>query len=208
MQALILVDLQNDFLPGGALAVPEGDQVVPVANRLLPRFELVVATKDWHPAQHGSFASQHPGRKIGEVIDLNGLPQTLWPDHCVQGTLGAEFAPGLNTGGIQRVFLKGTDPGLDSYSGFFDNGHRQATGLADYLHHRGVAEVYILGLATDYCVQFTAVDARALGFAVTLIADGCRAVDLQPGDGARACETMLRAGIRILPSVHLYSTGQ
>src|SRR6266566_7561026 len=129
MKALVLVDIQNDFAPGGALAVREGDQVVPVANALMDRFELVVATQDWHPANHGSFAANHPGKKAFEQIDLNGLVQTLWPVHCVQGTAGAELAAGLQRDRIGRVFPKGTDPAIDSYSGFFDNDHRKATGL-------------------------------------------------------------------------------
>ena len=131
MNALILVDIQNDFLPGGALPVPEGDAVIPIANRLQAggRFDLIVATQDWHPADHGSFAANHPGHKVGEVIDLNGLPQILWPVHCVQETRGAAFADGLAMMDIEKVFTKGTDPTIDSYSGFFDNGQRKATGL-------------------------------------------------------------------------------
>ena len=163
MNALILVDIQNDFLPGGALPVAEGDQIVPIVNRLLPAFEIVVATKDWHPANHGSFAANHPGKKPGEVIELHGLPQTLWPTHCVQDTPGAAFAPGFDTLRIRQVFRKGTDAGIDSYSGFFDNGHRKATGLGDFLKARQVEEVFIAGLATDYCVKFTALDAVGLG---------------------------------------------
>ncbi len=138
MNSLLLIDIQNDFLPGGALAVANGDEVVPVANRLMPDYELVVATQDWHPANHGSFASQHPGRRAGEVIRLDGLEQILWPDHCVEGTRGAEFAPGLNTDGIHHVVRKGTDRNIDSYSGFFDNARRKPTGLEQYLRGRGV----------------------------------------------------------------------
>ncbi|MBN1911917.1 MAG: bifunctional nicotinamidase/pyrazinamidase [Pirellulales bacterium] len=197
MKALILVDIQNDFIPGGALAVRDGDQVVPAANRLMPRFELVVATKDWHPANHLSFASQHPGKGIGDVIDLNGLPQVLWPDHCVEGTPGAEFVPGLDVIGITQVFEKGTDRTVDSYSGFFDNGRRQATGLEDFLRGRHVDEVFILGLATDYCVKFTALDAASLGFKTHLLLDGCRGVDLRPGDVDRAVEEMRAAGVLV-----------
>jgi nicotinamidase/pyrazinamidase len=129
MKALLIVDIQNDFLPGGALAVPGGDEVIPVANRLHAQFELVVATQDWHPANHGSFAANHPCRRPGEIIDLNGLSQILWPVHCVQNTPGAAFAPGLDTSRFAALFQKGTDPGIDSYSAFFDNGHRKATGL-------------------------------------------------------------------------------
>lgn len=197
-RALIWVDLQNDFLPGGALAVPAGDQVIAVANRLARDFSRVIATQDWHPADHGSFAAQHPGRVPGEVIELHGLPQVLWPVHCVQNTGGAAFAPGLETARIERVFPKGTDRTVDSYSGFFDNGRRVATGLGDYLRERGVEEVTVLGLATDYCVRFTALDAVSLGFRTRLVVEGCRAVELAPGDGARALEAMSAAGVELI----------
>ncbi len=200
MDALILVDLQNDFMPGGALAVPEGDEVVSVANRLIPRFPLVVATADWHPADHASFASNQPGHKIGDVIELDGLCQILWPDHCVQGTKGAELHPDLDRGGIQHVVQKGTNPLIDSYSGFFDNGHKQATGLGEYLKDHGVDRVVILGLATDYCVKFTALDALQLGFETILIEDGCRAVNLKRDDGAKALEELRAKGAKILSS--------
>lgn len=198
MKALILVDLQNDFMPGGALAVADGDQVVPVANHLMPHFDLVVATQDWHPADHLSFASQHPGRGIGEVIDLGGLKQVLWPDHCVQGTVGAAFQTKLNTDDIRRVFPKGTDRKIDSYSGFFDNGHRQSTGLAEFLREHGVSEVAVMGLATDYCVKFTALDAVALGLRTWLIEEGCRGVGLKPGDVSRAIQEMRDAGVSVV----------
>jgi len=164
MNALILVDIQNDFLPGGALAVPDGDKIVGVANMLMEDYDLVVATQDWHPADHGSFASQYPERNAGDVEELNGLPQILWPDHCVQDTAGADLAPGLNLDAIERVFSKGTDVGVDSYSGFFDNARRNSTGLGEYLKDRGVTEVAVCGLATDYCVKLTALDAVDLGF--------------------------------------------
>lgn len=197
MKALLLIDIQNDFLPRGALAVPHGDEGVPVANRLMPAYELVVATQDWHPADHLSFASQHPGRRIGEVIELDGLPQILWPDHCVQGTRGAEFAPQLNRAGIGHVVQKGTDRAIDSYSGFFDNARRKATGLEALLRERGVNEVALLGLATDYCVRATAIDAVSRGFRTTLITAGCRGVELKSGDCQRAIEEMRGAGVKI-----------
>jgi nicotinamidase/pyrazinamidase len=202
MNALILVDIQNDFVPGGALAVPEGDRVVPVANALAGsgRFALVVATQDWHPAGHGSFAASHPGRKVGEVIELNGLKQILWPVHCVQGTSGAELHPELDRSRIERIFTKGTDPGIDSYSGFFDNGHRKATGLGEYLKSKHVSDVYVCGLATDYCVKFTALDARQLGFNTHLIEDASRGVELKKGDVAAAVQEMRRAGVRVVES--------
>jgi nicotinamidase/pyrazinamidase len=203
MKALILVDIQNDFLPGGALPVPEGDAVVPVANRVQAAVDLIVATQDWHPANHGSFAANHPHRKPGEVIELGGLTQVLWPVHCVQNTGGAAFAPGLETRRITRIFPKGTDAEIDSYSGFFDNGHKQATGLGDYLRARGVTDVYVLGLATDYCVKATALDARDLGFATHLIVDGCRGVNLRAGDVDRAIDAMRVAGVRVVQSADL-----
>lgn len=201
-RALLLVDIQNDFIPGGALAVAEGDLVVPVANRLRQKFELVVATQDWHPANHGSFASNHPGTKPGELGALGGLPQIFWPDHCVQGTPGSWFHAELDLHGV-TLFRKGTDPEIDSYSAFFDNGHRKATGLGDFLRARGVRETVVLGLATDYCVKFTALDARGLGFDVTVVEDGCRGVELAPGDCARAFEAMHDAGARVVRSGEL-----
>ena len=203
MKALILVDLQIDFCPGGALEVREGDVVIPLANELMPQFELVVATQDWHPADHKSFAANHPWRKPGQVIDLNGLPQVLWPIHCVQESFGAEFVPGLDTERIDAIFQKGTDPEIDSYSGFFDNGHRKATGLGDFLKEKNVTEVYVMGLATDYCVKFTALDALELGFETYLIEDACRGVDLQAGDVAAAIQEMDGAGVRLIRSSDL-----
>jgi nicotinamidase/pyrazinamidase len=203
VRALILVDIQNDFLPGGSLAVPRGDEVIPVANRVQPAFDLVVATQDWHPAGHGSFASTRPGRKPGEVDELAGLSQVLWPDHCVQGSRGAEFAPRLEMNRVEAIFRKGTDPSIDSYSGFFDNGHRKSTGLGDYLAGRGATDVYVLGLATDYCVKFTALDARKLGFRTFLVQDGSRGVELRPGDVARAVEEMRDAGVEVVQSTQL-----
>lgn len=197
MHALILVDLQNDFLPGGALAVPRGDEVIATANRAQADFVLTVATQDWHPADHGSFAANRRGGRVGEVAELGGLPQVLWPVHCVQGTRGAELAPALDRTRIARVFPKGTDAAVDSYSGFFDNGRRRATGLGDYLRERGVTAVTIMGLATDYCVKATALDARFLGFRTILRLDGCRGVELAPGDCARAVEQMRAAGVEV-----------
>ena len=200
MNCLILVDIQNDFLPGGALAVPDGGAVIPIANTLQAVFPLVAATQDWHPANHGSFAANHPGRKAFEQIDLNGLPQTLWPVHCVQGSPGAELVPELNRDRIAKIFPKGTDPGIDSYSGFYDNGHRQATGLGEWLTAADVTDVYVCGLATDYCVKFTALDAVRLGFKTHLIEDASRGVNLQPGDVRNAIEEMKRSGVVVVQS--------
>jgi nicotinamidase/pyrazinamidase len=200
MKALILVDIQNDFLPGGALAVPEGDQVIPVANRLISLFEIVVATQDWHPANHGSFAANHQGKKPFEQIELNGLPQTLWPVHCVQQTAGAELASALRRDRITKIFPKGTDAGIDSYSGLYDNGRCKSTGLGEWLKAKGVIDVYVGGLATDYCVKFTAFDAVQMGFKTHFIEDASRGVNLTPGDVKHAISEMNRACIRIVQS--------
>lgn len=200
MQALLLVDIQNDFCPGGTLAVPDGDAVIPVANRLMDQADLIVATQDWHPAHHGSFASNHAGRKPFELGDLAGLPQVLWPDHCVQWAGGAQFHPGLDTTRIARVFPKGTDPTIDSYSGFFDNGKRKATGLGEWLKNQAVTEVLICGLATDYCVKATAIDAVHLGFRTILIEDACRGVGMAPQDVPDALTAMRAAGVHVTAS--------
>ncbi len=200
MRALILVDLQNDFCPGGALAVADGDKVVGVANGLLDQFRIVVATQDWHPADHGSFAANHEGKKPGEVIDLHGLDQVLWPVHCVQDSNGAEFVSSLNTDAITKVFRKGSDPTVDSYSGFYDNDRRNSTGLTEYFLENGVTEVYILGLATDYCVKFTALDAIDDGFETYLIEDACRGVELNEGDVAKAIDEMRDEGVEVIQS--------
>lgn len=176
MKALLLIDIQRDFLPGGALAVAEGDQVIPVANQLQEHFDLVVATQDWHPPHHGSFASQHPGKQPFDQTELAGLPQTLWPDHCVQGSPGAAFAEELSMNKVEAIFRKGMDPSMDSYSGFFDNGHKKATGLGAYLRGREVDTVYVVGLAGDYCVNFTLQDALQLGFGAVLVQDGVRSI--------------------------------
>jgi len=198
MNALLLIDIQNDFLPGGSLGVANGDEVVPVANRLMSEYELVVGTQDWHPPDHGSFASQHPECRVGDLVELGGLDQIVWPDHCVQGTAGAEFAPGLNTTGIQHIIQKGTDRSIDSYGGFFDNARRKATGLEALLRSKSVDEVHIMGLATDYCVKFTALDAVELGFRTAVLIEGIRGVDLKEGDCQRAVDEMQTAGITIL----------
>jgi len=197
MRALVLVDLQYDFMPGGALAVAGGDATVPVANALMPAFDLVVATQDWHPANHGSFVTQHANASIGSQIELDGLPQTVWPVHCVQNTRGAALHDDLDRRCIDRVFPKGADARVDSYSGFFDNARRRATGLGEYLGQRKVREVFVMGLATDYCVKFTALDAAELGFRTHVIANGCRAVNLAPGDEQSALDDLRAAGVQI-----------
>lgn len=177
MNALIIVDVQNDFLPGGALAVEEGNAVIPVINELQNNFDLVVATQDWHPKDHLSFASIHPGKKAFEQIILNGSPQVLWPDHSVQGTLGAAFSSQLDVQKIEAIFRKGMEKSIDSYSGFFDNEKKKATGMGAYLKGRGVSSIFVTGLAADYCVYFTALDAMELGFKSTIITDATRAID-------------------------------
>ncbi|QJX48054.1 bifunctional nicotinamidase/pyrazinamidase [Hymenobacter taeanensis] len=194
MRALLLIDIQNDFLPGGSLAVPGGEEILPLVNALQPTYELVVATQDWHPATHQSFASQHPGRGPFEQIDLHGLRQTLWPDHCVQTTSGAEFSAALDQHRIEAIFRKGTNPEIDSYSGFFDNGHRKSTGLADYLRGRGVREVHLAGLAADFCVNFSALDALREGFEVVFLQEATRAIS--PDGYAQARQELQRRGAR------------
>jgi len=177
MNALIIVDVQNDFLPGGALQVENGDLIIPVINSLQNDFDLVVATQDWHPSDHKSFASAHPGKKIFGEIMLDGSPQVLWPDHCIQETSGAEFSSLLNTKKIETIFRKGMDKNIDSYSGFFDNGKKKATGMGAYLKGRGVTTIYVTGLAADYCVNFTAIDGLELGFKSIIISNATKAID-------------------------------
>lgn len=203
MRALLLVDMQNDFCPGGALAVKRGDEVVKLANRLMPRFDRVIASQDLHPRDHGSFAANHPGRRPFELGELGGMPQVLWPVHCVQGTWGAALHPGLDMTRIDRVIPKGVDRMVDSYSAFGDNGHRRATGLGDYLREQHIDELVVLGLVTDYCVRATVLDALAFGLRVTVIEDGCRPMDLHNGDGARALRDMRQAGARLVRSDEL-----
>jgi nicotinamidase/pyrazinamidase len=203
VNALILVDIQNDFVPGGALAVQGGDSIVPVVNGLEAKFDIIVATQDWHPVNHGSFAANHPGKAVYDRIELNGLPQTLWPVHCVQNTTGAALVQALEKGMISHIVQKGTDAGIDSYSGFFDNGHRKATGLGDYLKEQKVSNVFVAGLALDYCVKFTALDAIQLGFKVHVIEDACRGVNLHPGDVAKAVHEMQAAGVKMVRSTIL-----
>ena len=204
MDALLVVDIQNDFLSGGALAVPDGDQVIPIANRLLDCFALVLATQDWHPANHGSFAANHPNRRPGEVVDLNGIMQILWPVHCVQGSPGAAFSTQLRTERFSKVFKKGIDPGIDSYSSFFDNARRRSTGLIDFLRDRSVDELFICGLATDYCVKFSALDSIDSGIRTSVIEDACRGVDLNPGDSAAAIAEMRMARVSIVQSADFF----
>ncbi len=198
MHALILVDIQNDFCPGGALAVAGGHEVIDVANAVAGNYDLVVATQDWHPPHHMSFASNNPGAVVGELGELAGLPQVMWPDHCVQGTAGAELHRELNPGPIEAIFRKGTDPRIDSYSAFFDNGRLKSTGLAAFLRGRGVERVSVMGLATDYCVKSTALASLEQGFQTELLLDGCRGVELKPGDVSRGLQELAAAGVSLV----------
>ena len=206
MEALLLIDLQYDFCKNGTLAVPDGDAVIPVANRLMGHFDLVVASQDWHPADHLSFAANHPWRKPGQLIDLNGLEQVLWPVHCVQETFGALLVKTLDTDRIDHVIQKGTDREIDSYSAFYDNGKRKQTALHTYLQAQGVTALTIMGLATDYCVKFTVLDALQLGYNVRVVTDGCRGVNLSPDDSKNARRVMELAGAQLTESAALASS--
>jgi nicotinamidase/pyrazinamidase len=200
MNALLVVDIQNDFLPGGALAVPDGDQVIPIINRLMDHFDLVLATQDWHPPDHGSFAACHPNHRPGDLIDLNGVPQVLWPVHCVQRSAGAAFSAQLRMDRFAKIFQKGIDPKIDSYSTFFDNAKLRSTGLGDYLRQRDVREIFICGLATDYCVKFSVLDSQNLGFQTHVIEDACRGVNLKTDDSEKAITEMRASGASIINS--------
>ncbi|WP_373057339.1 bifunctional nicotinamidase/pyrazinamidase [Zunongwangia sp. H14] len=198
MKALLIIDVQNDFMPAGALAVPEGDQVVPVINRLQEKFELVIATQDWHPAGHASFAKSHAGKMEFEKIELDGIEQVLWPEHCVQNSEGAAFHKDLETSKIEAIFRKGTDLKIDSYSGFYDNAHLKSTGLAGYLKEKGVEEIYFSGLAAEFCVFFSIQDALQEGFSALLIEDATRA--LNPLEFEKAKKSILANGGKIITS--------
>lgn len=193
-EALIVIDVQNDFCPGGALAVPAGDAVIPRINALMDSFATVVLTQDWHPAAHRSFASQHAGAQPFSVTDMPYGPQVLWPDHCVQGTPGADFHPALRTDPAQLILRKGFRPGIDSYSAFFENDRSTPTGLEGYLRSRGVQRLTLVGLAFDFCVAYSALDAVRLGFAVRVLEDACRAIDLD-GSAAAQRQAMHDAGV-------------
>jgi nicotinamidase/pyrazinamidase len=195
-RALILVDLQNDFMPTGALPIPHSDRIIPLVRVLQDYFKYIIATQDWHPANHGSFASNHAERMPGDHIELAGLPQVLWPTHCVQFTWGAELVADLKRVHIDKIIPKGTDPTIDSYSGFFDNGHKKSTGLATYLKDRRIQELYILGLALEYCVKYTVLDSCALGFKTFLIQDAC--VAMNKAEGKRAIQEMQAAGAKVI----------
>ncbi|KEP69726.1 nicotinamidase [Thioclava dalianensis] len=195
-KALIVIDVQNDFCPGGALAVTGGDQIIGRVNALMGEFDTVVLTQDWHPAGHSSFASQHPGAAPFTQIDMPYGPQTLWPDHCVQGSSGAAFHPDLETGPAHLVIRKGFRPEVDSYSAFFENDHETVTGLAGYLRARGAQELTFVGLALDFCVAWSAMDAARLGFEARVLEDACRAIDLE-GSLNAARDAMTAAGVKL-----------
>ena len=197
MRALIVIDVQNDFCPGGALAVPEGDQIVGPINRLMDDFDAVILTQDWHPSGHSSFASQHPGKAAYDMIDMPYGPQVLWPDHCVQGTPGADFHKDLNVTRADLIIRKGFRPQIDSYSAFFENDHKTPTGLEGYLRGRGLTDLTVVGLATDFCVNFSAVDAARLGFDVQVDLGLCRAIDLN-GSLSDAQDGMTQAGVSLI----------
>ena len=200
--ALLVIDVQNDFTPGGQLAVPEGDLIVPLINRLSGLFKQVIIAQDWHPSGHASFASSHPGRQPYEVIQLPYGEQTLWPDHCVQGSAGAEFHPDLKLPHAQLIIRKGCNPDIDSYSAFLEGDRQTPTGLAGYLKERGIDTVYMVGLALDFCVMFSALDARAAGFNTFVVLDACRAIDME-GSLATAMERMQTAGVGLIQSNQL-----
>ena len=201
MKTLVIIDLQNDFIPGGSLAVPGGDEIVPVINELQQKFDLVIATQDWHPIDHSSFAENHSGKKEFETIDLNGIDQILWPVHCVQKSDGAAFHSELNSEKIEAIFRKGTNKKIDSYSGFYDNAHLKSTGLSGYLKDKGVRTLYFCGLAAEYCVYFSVLDALKEGFEAILIEDATRAISLQ--DFEKSKKAILKAGGKIINSSEL-----
>lgn len=194
MKCLLIIDVQNDFLPGGSLAVPAGHEILPVINDLMERFSLVAATQDWHPRKHVSFASSHAGRRPLEEIDLDGRSQTLWPDHCLQGTPGADFPRQLNPGPIAAIFRKGMDPAIDSYSGFFDNQRARQTGLTGYLRGLGVEEIVLVGLAAEVCVAYTAADGLDQGFRITVVEEGIRPID--PETFREKKQQLVQKGVR------------
>jgi nicotinamidase/pyrazinamidase len=198
MKALVLLDIQIDFMPGGALAVPGGDKIIPVVNQIQNNFSLIIATQDWHPANHISFASNHQNRNPFEKINLDDLEQVLWPDHCVQGSSGADFHPALKMDYVEAIFRKGMDPNIDSYSGFYDNRHKKNTGLAGYLRERKATELYFCGLAADYCVYFSIKDAITEGFSTALIEDATRPIDR---DGFEIIkQELIQKGCKIIDS--------
>lgn len=198
MKTLVIVDVQNDFMPGGRLAVPEADKIIPVINKLQNHFDLIIATQDWHPQNHTSFASNHPGKQPFEKLIMDGLEETLWPDHCVQGSAGAELTSGMQTNKIAVIFRKGMNPEVDSYSGFYDNHRKISTGLSGYLKEKGISNVYFCGLAADICVYFTIKDALKEGFSARLIENASQPLDTM--NYKKIKEELASRGVRILNS--------
>lgn len=198
MKSLLIIDVQNDFIPGGALEVPHGSRIIPVINRLQQHFGLVILTQDWHPHDHVSFASNHPGEKEFNRITVNGIEQVLWPDHCVQGTPGAMFHPGLDTGRASVVIRKGMNPSVDSYSAFYDNNHQISTGLAGYLKEKGSNDLYLCGLAADICVYYSIIDAIKEGFSATLVEDASCPLNAESFDTVK--KQLISAGAGIIDS--------
>lgn len=198
MKTLIIIDAQNDFMPGGSLAVPDGDKIIPVINSIQHKFDLVVAAQDWHPKDHVSFASNHPGKDIFDEIKIHGQPQTLWPDHCVQNTQGALFHADLQSARWEAIFRKGTDPGIDSYSAFYDNGHKKSTGLTGYLKEKGASQIFFSGLAADICVYYSIKDAFKEGFACFLIKDATKPIDLDAYNSIK--KELASLGVQIISS--------
>ena len=203
--ALIIVDVQNDSLPGGALAVTEGDKIIPIINSLQECFDIIIATQDWHPHNHKSFASQNTKNNIGDIIDLNGIQQILWPNHCINNTHGAEFSKDINNNRIDKIIQKGSNTEVDSYSGFFENDKISKTGLDEYLSEKKVNTVYICGLAMDYCVKYTAIDATSLGYKTFLVQDACKGVNINPNDSKNAINDMRENGVTIIDSIDIIS---
>lgn len=201
-KVLIITDIQNDFIPSGPLGVPGARAIIPVINRMISKFEHVVATQDWHPSKHISFAKVH-GKDVGEVIQAGNYEQVLWPVHCVQQTKGADFAEELDQDLIEAIFHKGVDPKIDSYSTFFDNARKRSTGLSDHLHEKNYKDLYFVGVATDYCILYSVLDALELGFSATVIQDACRAIDLNQGDEEKALSAMKAKGAKIIQSSEL-----
>lgn len=203
MKALLIIDMQADFMPGGSLPTATAFDLVPLINQLMGLFSVVIASKDWHPKGHASFASSHKGKRVGEVIEIQGHSQVLWPDHCIQGTKGAEFVHGLQLEKINHTISKGTDPSIDSYSAFFDNARLKETGLDPLLKKEGIDQLFIVGVATDYCILHTVMDALDLGYRVSVILDGCRGIDLSSGDVKQAFNQMKKRGATLLLSEEL-----
>jgi len=198
--ALIIIDLQNDFCPGGALVVPEGDGIIPLINKLSGKFKRVIATQDWHPTDHMSFAVNHPGKKEFDVIDYNGMKQVLWPEHCVSGTFGAQFHSDLDINNVDLIIKKGRNPEIDSYSAFKENDKKTLTGLEGYLRNLDIRQTYICGLALDYCVLYSALDSRELGFDTYVIIDGTKGIDSPEGNIDKSLAIMKEKGIKIIES--------